>query len=170
MVGRLDGRFTGLDADAAGERQEFDPSNTALQGPYTALFTDYIRRELKFQSELSYETSGNVRPWNYGEFSNRYLNLVDTLRGAMARNAYLRVFVANGYYDFATPFHATEFTFSHLGFEPTYQERVQFAYYDGGHMFYIRPGELKRFKGDVTAFIQSASAGGAVVPTSQQPH
>ena len=88
----------------------------------------------------------------------------------MARNTHLRVFVANGYYDFATPFHATEFTFSHLGFEPTYQERVQFAYYDGGHMFYIRPGELKRFKTDVTAFIQSASAAGIVVPTSQPPH
>ena len=33
VVGRLDGRFTALDADAAGERQEFDPSNTALPGP-----------------------------------------------------------------------------------------------------------------------------------------
>ena len=47
MVGRLDSRYTGIDADAAGESQEFDPSNTALQGAYTALFNDYVRRKLK---------------------------------------------------------------------------------------------------------------------------
>ena len=40
MTGRLDSRFTGIDADAAGETQEFDPSNTALSGAYTALFND----------------------------------------------------------------------------------------------------------------------------------
>ena len=38
VVGRLDSRFTATDRDAAGERQEFDPSNTALQGAYTAVF------------------------------------------------------------------------------------------------------------------------------------
>ena len=104
MVGRLDGRFTGLDADAAGERQEFDPSNTALLGAYTALFSDYIRRDLKYENDLKYHTSGQVRPWSYAEFENRYVNMTEPLRSAMARNPFLKVFVANGYYDMATPF------------------------------------------------------------------
>ena len=61
VLGRLDGRYTSLDVDAAGERQEFDPSNQALQGPYTATFQDYLRNELKWETELRYPTSGNVR-------------------------------------------------------------------------------------------------------------
>lgn len=153
-VGRLDGRFTGIDADAAGERQEYDPSNDAIKGAFTATFNDYVRRELKFETELAYPTSGNVRPWSYDDFENRYLNLADTLRGAMARNPFLKVFVANGYYDFATPFGGTEHTVSHIGFEPTYKERIELAYYDAGHMMYIRPSEQKKMKADLARFIR----------------
>jgi carboxypeptidase C (cathepsin A) len=167
MVGRLDGRFTGLDADAAGETQEFDPSNTALQGAYTALFNDYVRNELKWETDLHYFTSGNVRPWDYGDFQNRYLNLLDELRRTMARNPFLRVFVANGYYDMATPFAATEWTFDHLGFEPTYRERVSMGYYEAGHMMYIHPAMLKQFKRDVAQFIRATA--GSMRETTQQP-
>lgn len=154
MVGRLDGRFTGLDVDAAGERQEFDPSNAALQGAYTAMFSDYVRRELKYENDVKYETSGPVRPWSYAEFQNRYVNMMEPLRGAMARNPNLRVLVANGYYDMATPFASTEWTFDHIGFEPTYRDRVTMAYYEAGHMMYIRPSMLEQFKRDVAAFMK----------------
>lgn len=163
-VGRLDGRFTGIDADAAAERQEYDPSNEAIKGAFTATFNDYVRQDLKFESDMSYPTSGDVRPWSYDDFENRYLNLADTLRGAMARNPYLKVFVANGYYDFATPFGGTEHTFAHIGFEPTYRDRIELAYYDAGHMMYIRPSEQKKLKADVSRFIQ-ATRGRAVAGT-----
>ena len=154
MTGRLDSRFTGIDADAAGEGQEFDPSNTALSGPYMALFNDYIRNELKWVSEIKYRTSGPVRPWDYGtQYRARYLNLVDSLRSTMARNPFLEVLVTNGIYDMATPYAATEWTFDHLGFEPTYRERVHMTYYEAGHMMYIRPSMLKKFKQDVAQFI-----------------
>src|SRR5207245_1770617 len=56
-IGRLDGRFTAIDLDAAGEQQEFDPSNTALQGAYTAMFQDYVRNDLKWEIDLHYPTS-----------------------------------------------------------------------------------------------------------------
>jgi carboxypeptidase C (cathepsin A) len=157
MTGRLDGRFTGIDADAAGERQEFDPSNTALQGAYTALFNDYIRNELEWESDLRYRTSGPVQPWDYNtQYRAQYLNLVESLRSAMARNPYLKVLVTNGYYDMATPFAATEWTFDHLGFESTYRERVKMAYYEAGHMMYILPSMLAKFKKDVAQFILEA--------------
>ena len=152
MTGRLDSRFTGIDADAAGETQEFDPSNTALSGAYVALFNDYIRNELNWTSELKYRTSGPVRPWDYGNRA-RYLNLVDSLRSTMARNPFLKILVANGIYDMATPYAATEWTFDHLGYESTYKERVSMAYYEAGHMMYIRPVMLKKFKQDVAKFI-----------------
>src|SRR5258706_11020812 len=47
-VGRLDGRFTGIDADAAGEQPDYDPSLAAIVGPYTATLNEYVRGELKF--------------------------------------------------------------------------------------------------------------------------
>ncbi|HSK10403.1 MAG TPA: hypothetical protein VK911_12565 [Vicinamibacterales bacterium] len=154
MVGRLDGRYTGLDADAAGERQEFDPSNSALQGAYTAMFSEYVRRELKYENDVKYETSGPVRPWSYAEFQNRYVNMMEPLRSAMARNPYLKVLVANGYYDMATPFFSTEYTFDHIGFESTYRDRVTMTFYEAGHMMYIRPSMLEQFKKDIAAFIE----------------
>jgi len=156
VTGRLDGRFTTMDFDAAGEVQEFDPSNHALAGPYTALYVDYLRRELGYKTDMIYYTSGPVRPWNYGDYENRYATHVDALRGAMARNPYLKIFVANGYYDMATPFFGTEYTFNHLGWEPDYQQRVTMGYYEGGHMYYIRPEMLEKFKADVAAFMAAA--------------
>ena len=154
VTGRLDSRFTAIDADAAGETQEFDPSNTALAGAYTAMFNNYIRKNLKWETELKYRTRGPVRPWDYGTKNRaRYLNLIESLRSAMARNPFLKVLVTNGIYDMATPYAATEWTFDHLGYDATYRERVSMTYYEAGHMMYIRPSMLKKFKQDVAQFI-----------------
>ena len=155
MVGRLDGRFTALDADAAGERQEFDPSNTALQGAYTALFADYVRNTLKWESDLHYPSSGNVRPWTYVQ--NRYMDHTDTLRQTMAKNPFLKVFVACGYYDMATYVGGSEFNFTHMGYDRQITDRVSFGYYEAGHMIYIRPSAHKLLKQDVAKFIRTAS-------------
>jgi len=164
MIGRLDGRFTALDADAAGERQEFDPSNTALQGAYTALFQDYIKNDLKWESDLHYPTSGNVRPWTYVE--NRYMDETDSLRQTMAKNPFLKVFVACGYYDMATYVGGAEFNFTHLAYDPAITNRVSFGYYEAGHMIYIRPSAHKALKADVAKFIHANA--GAMKPTTSQ--
>ena len=155
IVGRLDSRFVGIDADAAGEEPEFDPSDTAVGGAFTAMFNDYVRRELKWETDLQYRSYDFGRKWELPQ--GRYLNLTDSLRYVMARNPFLRVFVANGYYDVATPFGATEWTFDHLGFEQTYPERVSMVNYRAGHMMYIHPDVLRQFKRDVAAFIQASN-------------
>ncbi|MGE3276629.1 MAG: S10 family peptidase [Vicinamibacterales bacterium] len=164
MVGRLDGRFTALDADAAGERQEFDPSNTALQGAYTALFQDYVKNDLKWESDLHYPSSGNVRPWKYVE--NRYMDETNALRQAMAKNPFLKVFVACGYYDMATCVGGSEFNFTHLAYDKSITDRVSFGYYEAGHMIYIRPSAHKKLKDDITTFID-ANRGGKAATTDQ---
>ncbi|MGE5246540.1 MAG: S10 family peptidase [Betaproteobacteria bacterium] len=164
MLGRLDGRFTALDADAAGERQEFDPSNTALQGAYTAMFHDYLKNDLKWESDLHYPTSGNVRPWKYVE--NRYMDETNVLRQAMAKNPFLKVFVACGYYDMATYLGGSEFNFSHLAYDPAITGRVSFGYYEAGHMIYIRPSAHKALKTDIAKFIH-ATSGPARTTTNQ---
>jgi carboxypeptidase C (cathepsin A) len=155
VIGRLDARFTAVDADAAGERQEFDPSNTALQGAYVALFQDYVRNELKWDSDLHYPTSGNVRPWGYVQ--NAYMDKTEALRQTMARNPFLRVFVACGFYDMATVVGGSEFNFTHLAYDKAVTDRVSFGYYEAGHMMYIRPSAHKALKQDVAAFIRAAT-------------
>jgi carboxypeptidase C (cathepsin A) len=156
VVGRLDSRFTALDADAAGERQEFDPSNTALQGAYVALFQDYVKNDLKWESDLHYPTSGNVRPWAYVQ--NAYMDKTEALRQSMAKNPFLRVFVACGYYDMATLLGGSEFNFTHLAYDRQIVDRVAFGYYEAGHMIYIRPSAHKALKQDVARFIKAAAS------------
>ncbi len=159
-VGRLDSRFKGMDRDAAGQENEFDPSYAAIQGPFTATFNDYVSQDLGFKSDLPYEIlTDRVRPWSYGEFANQYVNVAEDLRQAMSQNPSLKVFVGNGYYDLATPFFATRYTFDHLGFEPDYARRVTMRYYEAGHMMYIRQADHEQLKKDLAEFIAAAGGG-----------
>ena len=156
-VGRFDSRFTGIDRDSAGETYEYDPSSAVIQGAYTATLNDYVRGDLGFESDLPYEIlSGRVHPWDYGEHQNQYVNVADTLRKAMTMNPALKVFVASGYYDLATPFLATEYTFTHLGLDKSLQDNITMAYYQAGHMMYIDMDELRKMKADLDAFLDDA--------------
>jgi carboxypeptidase C (cathepsin A) len=157
-VGRLDSRFTGIDRDAAGETPEFDSSYAAIFGEYTATLNDYVRRELKYETDLPYEIlTSKVRPWNYDRAQNRYVDVADTLRNAMSQNPHMKVFVANGYYDGATPFAATEYTFARLGLDPEVRKNVSMDYFEAGHMMYIhRPSHLK-LRRDLVEFIRGSS-------------
>ena len=157
-VGRLDGRFLGIDRDAAGEGPEFDPSLAAISGEYTAVFNDYIRRELKFETDEPYEIlTDKVRPWSYDRAQNRYVDVAETLRSAMAQNPFLKVFVANGYYDLATPVAATRYTFARMQLEPELAKNVTMDYFKAGHMMYIDRNEHAKLKKDVADFIRANS-------------
>jgi carboxypeptidase C (cathepsin A) len=168
VVGRLDSRFTSVERDAAGETDEFDLSNTALQGPYTALFQEYVRNELKWESDLHYPTAGNVQPWSWDEFTNRYMDMTEALRSTMSRNRFLKIFVAIGYYDMATVMGGAEYNFAHLGYDPTFVDRVSYGYYEAGHMVYIRPSEHKKLKNDIARFIQGTHGPGGERGTGQR--
>lgn len=158
-VGRLDSRFRGRDRDSAGESYEFDPSYAAIYGPFTAAINHYIRRELQYENDLTYEIlTGRVRPWNWGKNGQGYVNVAETLRNAMNRNPYMQVFVANGYYDLATPYFATRYTMNHLNLEPALRKNIHMAYYEAGHMMYIHKPSLQQFTQDVAAFMREAAA------------
>lgn len=157
-IGRLDARLTGRDRLGVTDKPEYDPLLTNIMGPYTAAFYDYVRGELKFESDLPYEIlSEFVHPWSYREFENQYVNVGETLRAAMTHNPYLKVFVANGYYDLGTPYFATEYTFGHLGLDEDLRKNISMEYYDAGHMMYIHIPSLKAMKRDLAEFIRGAS-------------
>jgi carboxypeptidase C (cathepsin A) len=155
-VGRLDSRFTGYDRDSAGENIEDDPSYSAIIGPYAGALNDYIRGELNYENDLPYEIlSLKVNAnWNF-DAENQFTNVQDALRKAITSNPTLRVFIANGYYDVATPFFATEYTFSHLGLPPPLRKNVSMAYYEAGHMMYVHLPSLALLKKDMARFVEA---------------
>jgi carboxypeptidase C (cathepsin A) len=153
-VGRLDSRFVGIDRDAAGEEPDDDPSYSAIYGEYTAVLNDWVRRSLKFETDLPYEIlTGKVQPWSYSSAENRFLDVAETLRAAMTQNPDLRVLVCNGYYDLATPFAATKYTFSRMQLDPSLRGNVTMTFYRGGHMMYIDRAAHRQLRSDVVKFI-----------------
>ena len=156
-VGRLDSRFVGRDARAAGQSPEYDPSMSAIQGPYTATLNDYVRRELGFQSDLPYEIlTGRVHPWDYSRWENRYVDVARSLREAMVQNPDLRVFHAGGWYDMATPPMAADWVFDHLELEPADRQRIERRYYPAGHMMYVHDESRAALDADLGGFYDRA--------------
>ena len=156
-IGRLDTRFKGIDRDSAGEMHEYDPMLAEIFGTYTAAFYDYVRSELEYENDLPYEIlTGNVWPWSFKDNQNHFLNVAETLRKAMTQNRYMKVYVGNGYYDLGTPYFATEYTFNHIGLDPSLRGNVSMYYYDAGHMMYMHLPSLAKQKADLAAFIDSA--------------
>lgn len=158
-IGRFDTRITGIDRDDVGEGHENDPSYSVVQGVYSACLNQYVASELEFENDLPYNIlSFNIFPkWKYDNFQNRYVNSAETLRAAMMKNPHLKVLVANGYYDLATPFFATEYTFNHLGLRGLAKDNYAMTYYEAGHMMYIHEPSLAKLKTDLSAFIQTAA-------------
>lgn len=157
VAGRLDSRFTGFDRSAGGESPEFDPSMTAIRPPYTATFNDYVRRDLGFKSDLEYYILGGGinSPWNWN-VNNGYADTSVALNSAMRKNPYMKIFVASGYYDMATPYFATEYTLAAMNLEPTLRKNITTNYYEAGHMMYIEKNSLRKLKEDAARFIQSS--------------
>jgi len=159
-VGRLDGRFKGLDALAVSETPDFDPSLAAIRPPYTATFNNYVRGELGFKSDLEYYIlGGGVGRWDFGA-DNTYADTSEALRSAFAKNPYMRLMVACGYYDLATPYFAAQYTLKHMGLDPSLQNNVTLSYYEAGHMMYIDKNSLAQLKRNAANFVQGATARG----------
>ncbi len=157
-VGRIDSRYTAVDRDGVGATPEFDASMGATTGAYGACINDYLRRDLGFQSDLPYEViQGLYQFWDYGKVQNRYLNVAETLRKAIAQNPFLQVFVASGIFDLATPHFATRYTLDHIGLPEPLRANLREQRYPGGHMMYVDLAILADMKRDLADFVREAS-------------
>jgi carboxypeptidase C (cathepsin A) len=158
-VGRLDGRFTGWDPDYGREHWEADPSFTAITGAYAAALNHYVRAELEYPNDLPYEVlslSAN-EAWSFKEFENAHVTVADKLAAAMRANPHLKVHVASGYTDGATPYYATEHVLAHLQLPQELRGNIEVAYYEAGHMMYAHEPSRLRQSRDIAEFIRSAS-------------
>jgi carboxypeptidase C (cathepsin A) len=168
-VGRLDTRFTGFAALVAGGGRIGgapgigDPSEVVIRNTFTPVLTDYNRRELNYKNEDPYYIlGGGIGQWNYPQ--NQYATVVPNLERAFAKNPYMKLFVAEGYYDGATPYAAVEYTLSHMSVDPSVaKNNIMVERYAAGHMMYIDEPSMKKLRADLLRFYDNATRG-QVVP------
>ncbi len=153
IVARFDSRYVGFDSHSCAESLTYDPSLEYVMGPFTSALNSYLQEDLKWQKDSEYKILANVFPWNYGKANNKYLNVVEDLRDVMIKNPKLQLYVASGYYDLATPYFATTYTFQHLGLPSHLRDHVTLGFYPSGHMMYTEQASLKQFRQEVSQFI-----------------
>ena len=168
-VGRYDARFEGINMDNAEEDPDYDASDTAITGAFTAAFNRYLRSDLGYTGDGSYHVTGYdvIQNWDFkhplpGRPGFRVPPLPDVaanLAEAMRQNPRLKVFSANGYFDLATPFFKTEFDLQQMGLPADLYKNVGFGYYPSGHMIYLEPGSRKALKADLAKFYDQAAGG-----------
>jgi carboxypeptidase C (cathepsin A) len=154
-IGRLDARYTGRDYDNAGETPDNDPSFYGIDAGFTAALNAWVRDGLKFTTDRHYSTIGGVKEWDWklSDGDDEYYKSVAPYLGrAMRENSGLRVLVAQGYFDFATPFFGAEYSLTRTGFP---QERIQYQYYQSGHMMYVHDPDRAKLSRDIRDFIRS---------------
>lgn len=157
VVGRLDSRYLGEDANMVTSRFEADPSSYAIDGAYTAAIQQYFASDINVKRDEPYHILSTevFSSWNwlYGSSarSQGFINVTPFISKGMRQNKDFRVFVANGYYDLATPFFATEHSMNHHGID---LNRVTMKYYQAGHMMYIHEPSRKALVKDIRQFIQ----------------
>ncbi len=151
-VGYMDSRFIAENTDYSSPHG-FDPTVATIRPPYTATFNEYVRSELGYRSDLEYFTlGGGIGRWEY-ETRNSYADTSDNLRNSLSKNPYLKVFMATGLFDLATPHFATDYTRNHLGLTSSQQKNITTRRYRAGHMMYLEEGALDQLKKDVAEFI-----------------
>jgi carboxypeptidase C (cathepsin A) len=159
VVGRLDSRFTGWAPDYGREHMDDDPAASHIIGAYTAAQNHYLRSELDYPNDLPYEVLSNTvnESWSYKEFENSHVTVTDKLAAAMRANQHLKVHVAFGYLDGATPYYASEHVLAHLDIPDELRGNISSAYYEAGHMMYVHePSRVQQSK-DLADFVAMAS-------------
>ncbi|NIH87203.1 S10 family peptidase [Amycolatopsis granulosa] len=158
-TGRMDGRFTTWEPDGGRELMSDDASVSRIIGAYSAGFNHYVRSELGYQNDLPYEVLSMdvVRNWSYSEFEGRAVSAVEALSAAMRANPHLKVHVALGYYDGATPYYAAEHVLAHLQIPDDLRSNIESAYYEAGHMMYVHEPSRVQQSTDLAEFVRSSS-------------
>ncbi|HEX7020692.1 MAG TPA: hypothetical protein VF159_11805, partial [Gemmatimonadaceae bacterium] len=102
-----------------------------------------------------YILGGGIGRWNYPQ--NQYATVMPNLERAFAKNAFMKLFVAEGYYDAATPYFAVDYTLSHLSIDPSVaKNNITVERYAAGHMMYIDEASMKKLRSDLAKFFNAA--------------
>jgi carboxypeptidase C (cathepsin A) len=157
-VGRYDGRFTGIEPHSVSPFPDFDPSDAATGPPFVSAFSQYLRTELGYRTDTVYvPLSGEAnRSWDWETRGFGFGDLSDDLRSAFAKNPYMKLFLAEGYYDLATPFTEADYTLDHLDLDPKARKEIRTERYESGHMIYLNTSARAKLQTEVEQFIEGA--------------
>ncbi|HEX4231365.1 MAG TPA: hypothetical protein VHZ07_22025 [Bryobacteraceae bacterium] len=166
-IGRLDTRYQGPDIDPLSEGAEYDPQSDAISSAWTAAINSYLRKDLKYGFESTYwpnAYSNTDFRWDLrhhapggppADDQETGTNVMPDLAYRMKLNPKMRIMLAGGYYDLATPYFEGMYEMHHLQIPRALQSNISYHYYEAGHMIYVKEEILKQFHADVAAFIQS---------------
>ncbi len=161
-VGRIDSRYTGAAINNIGEQASYDPYFPAVGPAFVATFNDYYRGDLGVETDRRYVTSGGLwRKWDKGHAQPGVdygkMPIADTgiaLAHTMIQNPKMRLLVQQGYYDLATPYGATQYFLEHMEIPANLQDNIEVEYYEAGHMMYVHPPSMAKYKNDLANFIR----------------
>lgn len=162
VVGRVDSRYRGDDLSRIASTMQYDPYDAAIGPAIVATFNDYYRRELNVESDREYVLSADLEE----QWDNRhrqpdvkwkvpYPNTTVDLAHTMAMNPRMKVQVHQGYFDLACPYRTVEYAIEHLDVTPEVAANLKIEYYDAGHMMYVNPGAMAKFKQTLAAFVEA---------------
>ena len=164
-VGRVDSRFASGMPNRIAETTAFDPYISAIAPAIVATFNDYARRELKMVSDQPYVLSAGLwKDWDFGHVqpdSNGmklpFASVLSDLSYAMTMNPKMKVLVQQGYFDLACPYGTVTHAIEHLNIPAELRSNIQIEYYEAGHMMYVHPGSMAKFRDTSAAFIDANS-------------
>jgi carboxypeptidase C (cathepsin A) len=155
-VGRLDARFETYVLDRPEVSPDWDATDAGIDSAFVSTGNYYLRQVLKYNTPLLYRAEiydliyADDQTWDFKHGANvQTLNVAPDLAQAMTYNPRLKIFSGNGYFDFATPFFATEYALNHLYLAPALQRNITYGFYESGHMVYLHPRALVRFRADL---------------------
>jgi carboxypeptidase C (cathepsin A) len=162
-TGRLDSRFSGPTMDPLSKEAEYDPQSAAIGSAYVSAFNDYVRKSLKFGQDKRFLPQASLwRDWDFKHQPpgarqplQQAANVMPDLASAMKYDPDLRIFLAGGYFDLATPFYEGWYEMHHLAIPEALQDHIDYHYYQSGHMVYAHQDSLKALHDDAAAFIHS---------------
>ena len=162
-VGRIDARFETYVLDRPEVSPDWDATDAAIDSVFTSMSNYYLRQVLHYNTPLLYRANiydliyADGGSWDFKHGQNsQILNVTPDLAQTMTYNPKLKVFSANGYFDFATPFFATVYALDHLYLAPAIQRNITYGFYDSGHMVYLHPEALGRFHDDLERWYAGA--------------
>ena len=158
-VGRVDSRFKGRSLNRVGERMEYDPFNAGVGPAFTAGFMHYYTNDLGFRQDYKYSISGGIyEDWDWLHMlpngqKTLVTNTAIDLATTMTLYPHMRVLVQQGYFDLATPFFVLDYVLSHMDLDAEQRARINVEMYEAGHMMYVHPPSLAKYKRDLATFV-----------------
>ena len=128
----------------------FDRSLTILAGVLVPPFMDYVGKDLGYATNRPYvplDLDVNRR-WD----RKSELGGPDDLAIALAQNTDLKALVVHGYHDLGANYLLSRYVLEQATRAPGARQRLFFATYEGGHMFYLRTRSRAELAKDVRGF------------------